>query len=452
MAGEHNTTSIIETDKDLVDLLSPPGADNILTATGIEAENGGKKPSLFQRKQVDLTFLDKPTPDTTGKTEEQLAAEKKVADDKIAADRIAAEIKKKEDIEKGILNPDGTPKGAPAAGESFEDIINNQDDLDPEKNKGTGRPKTDKSALLELTKKLIEKKMIIPFDDDKKIEDYTLQDFEELYEANDQEKAKKLEKDIPVKFFDSLPDKLKSAAAYVANGGTDLKAMFRALAEYEETAELDPATEVGQDAIIRQYLQSTKFGTSDEIEAQLNEWKDGGVANKKADQFKPKLETMKEQFIAHKLQEQEKLKAQHAEQANAYMKNIYEVLEPGELNGIKLEKKTQSMLYAGLVQPNYTSITGKNTNMLGHLLEKYQFVEPRHDLIAEALWLLADPEGYKNKLREGGKTDAVKNTVRQLKTEEKNKVASTSAPEDNEDESKKITKIPRPSAGTFFKR
>ncbi len=443
MAGE-NTTSIIETDADLMQLLNPPGADNVITATG---EEGGKKNNLFQRKTTDLSFLDKPNTDPPAKTAEQLAEDKKVADAKAEADKVA-EAKKQEGIQNGTLNPDGTPK----VGESFEDIINNhQDDLD-DKTKGVGRPKLDKNGLFELTKKLIEKNMLVPFDDDKKLEDYTLQDYEELYEANDQEKAKKLEKDIPVKFFDSLPDKLKSAAAYVANGGTDLKAMFRALAEYEETAELDPATEVGQDAIIRQYLQSTKFGTQDEIEAQLNEWKDGGVANKKADQFKPKLDTMKEQFIAHKVQEQEKLRAQQTEQANEYMKNIYQVLEPGELNGIKLDKKTQSMLYAGLVQPNYTSVSGKNTNMLGHLLEKHQFLEPRHDLIAEALWLLADPEGYKSKLRETGKAEAVKNTVRQLKTEEAKKVASTSAPEDNEDESKKGRTIPRPSATTFFKR
>ena len=28
------------------------------------------------------------------------------------------------------------------------------------------------------------------------------------------------------------------------------------------------------------------------------------------------------------------------------------------------------MLYNGLVQPNYPSVSGTNTNLLGHLLEK----------------------------------------------------------------------------------
>jgi hypothetical protein len=68
--------------------------------------------------------------------------------------------------------------------------------------------------------------------------------------------------------------------------------------------------------------------------------------------------------------------------------------------------------------------------MLGHLLEKYQFVEPRHDLIAEALWLLADPDGYKGKIKEQGSKKTVEDTVRKLKTEESRKISSSGISED----------------------
>ena len=95
------------------------------------------------------------------------------------------------------------------------------------------------------------------------------------------------------------------------------------------------------------------------------------------------------------------------------------------------------MLYSGLVQPNFPSISGKPTNMLGHLLEKYQFVEPRHDLIAEALWLLADPEGYKSKIKNQGSQQVTEKVIRQLKTEESKK-NSTSYTRDDD----KYTKTP----------
>lgn len=446
MADNNKGTTTVDVTDDIATLLAQPGADNIMTpATGDNKDD--KKPNLFSRKATDLSFIDKPDFNKSGKSEEEIAAEK-------AAAEAEAKRKLEEGVKNGTLNPDGSPKNPEPQGggkgtDSLEDILN-ESGAGAEEGKGTGRPKMDKDALYELTKKLIESKKLVPFDDDKPLEKYTLADYEELFEANEQYKADKLQKEIPVKFFDSLPDKLKSAAAYVANGGTDLKGMFKHLAEYEETLELDDKNERGQEEIVRRYLQSTKFGTADEIEEQLNEWRDQEILEKKAGQFKPKLDAMQEQYIAFKVQEAENLRKQQQEHAENYMKSVYSVLEPGELNGLKLDKKVQSMLYAGLVQPNYPSVSGKNTNLLGHLLEKYQFVEPNHGLIAEVLYHLADPDGFKAKIKEQGKTAAVAETVRNLKTEERKKIAS-SQPNEDDERNEKTFKIPRPGAG-FFKR
>lgn len=157
---------------------------------------------------------------------------------------------------------------------------------------------------------------------------------------------------------------------------------------------------------------------------------------------------MHDQVIAQTLTRQENIRKQQQGQAHKYMENVYNTLEPGELSGVKLDKKTQSMLYNGLVQAQYPSISGKQTNLLGHLLEKYQFVEPNHSLIAEALWLLADPEGFKEKLKGAGERASTEKTVRMLKTEESRRVASTFEEEKND---KTTKKIPRPNQG-FFKR
>ena len=134
------------------------------------------------------------------------------------------------------------------------------------------------------------------------------------------------------------------------------------------------------------------------------------------------------------------------------MENVYNVLEPAQIGGVQLDKRTQSMLYAGLTQPNYPSISGKNTNLLGHLLEKYQFVEPNHELIAEALWLLADPDGYKNKLREASVKEKVKETYRSLKTEESKR--QSGSPQDDDMSTGKSTKptLKRPTTTNIFKR
>jgi len=171
------------------------------------------------------------------------------------------------------------------------------------------------------------------------------------------------------------------------------------------------------------------------------------IFESKANKFKAKLDAMQEKVVQQKLAQQEKLRNQQQAQAQAYMENVYNTLSPGELNGLKVDKKVQSMLYTGLVQPNYPSILGRPTNMLGHLLEKYQYVEPNFPLIAEALWLLADPDGYRSKVKEQGKTEAVEKTVRQLKTEQAKMQTSAPVVEKEETVQRRI-----PRGGNFFKR
>ena len=403
------TTTVQEVEMDLNDILGTPGAENIMLPEE-------KKSTVFTSKKVDTSFLDKEDDESSN-------------DDKPSRPEVAIE--------------------------ALNDIVNDDNESEDSEisTANTGRPKVSKNGMIEFTKKLIEKGQIVPFDDDKSIDKYSIQDFEELFEANMSDKERKIREQTPVEFFDALPQELQYAAKYVADGGQDLRGLFRTLAQVEEVVNLDPSTEEGQETIVRSYLQATNYGNSEDIEEEIDGWKDRGDLESKANKFKPKLDAMQDQIIAQKLQQQEGLRKQQDVQAKAYMDNVYNVLQPGEINGIKLDKKTQSMLYTGLVQPNYPSVSGRATNMLGHLLEKYQYVEPRHDLIAEALWLLADPEGYKAKVRDNAVKDTVAKTVRQLKTEQSNRVSSTVTSDGDEDSTKKSSgpKLQR-AQQSFFKR
>jgi hypothetical protein len=224
------------------------------------------------------------------------------------------------------------------------------------------------------------------------------------------------------------------------------------LAAVEEIRELDVNDEDSQEQIVRSYLHATKFGDADEIEEEIEAWKERDELGNKAKKFKPKLDAMQEQIVARQLQQQEGMRKQQQQQAAVYTDSIYKALEPGELNGLKLDKKTQSELFGGLTQANYPSMSGRPTNLLGHLLEKYQYAEPNHALISEALWLLKDPTGYRNKVREMGKKEAVTETVRQLKTEQSNKITSNTSTSEDDTTRKKPQGVARPAGGSFFKR
>jgi hypothetical protein len=384
-----DTTTVGQIDVNIDEIFGTPGADSVMLPTEGEEE---KQKSLFSKENIDTTFLDNPTATSQEREEAR---------------------EKKEEVEEAIAELDNLISQEEEAGNK-------------------GRPKVDKSGLYELASKMIEEGALIPFDDDKPLEDYTTKEFRELFEANMAERENQVKESVPQEFFQALPQELQYAAKYVADGGQDMKGLFRTLAQVEEMRQLDPTDQYDQAEIARQYLHATGFGSPEEIENEIQDWLDLDRLEQKAVQFKPKLDRMQNEIIQKQLAEQEARKQQQSQAAKAYQDNVFNTLQGGDLGGIKLDKKTQSLLFSGLVQPNYPSISGKPTNMLGHLLEKYQFVEPRHDLIAEALWLLADPDGYKNKVRDQGSKRAVEDTVRKLKTEESRKLASS--PEYDEEE------------------
>lgn len=390
-------------DINLDEFLPMPVADDILTAPDSSKTNVFSKP-----KDLDTTFL-----------EEKAKFEDKVED-------------KKEEV------------NLEAATKVIDEII----DQPEQETKTTGRPKVDKSGLVETFSKLIDEGLIVPFDDEKPMEEYSMKDWKELIQANFEDRENKVKQELPASFFESLPNELRYAYKYIADGGQDLKGLFKALSHVEEVRELDPNSETDQEVIARQYLRATQFGTDDEIAEEIETWKDLGTLGKKANQFKPKLDKMQQEVLEYQLQRQEEVKKQQQEAAHQFMDNIYNTLKDGQLNGVRIDNKTQTFLFNELTQPKYQSLRGGSTNLLGHLLEKYQFVEPRYDLIAEALWLLADPDGYKSQIKTIAKSEATQETVRKLKTEEARKLPTSVAEE--QDDQPVRRKIPRQQ--NIFKR
>ena len=395
-------TSVEKVDLDIDSWLGAPGADSII----VPESKPDEKTNIFSSNKTDMSFLDE--------NEEP-----------------ANEIK-----------------------DVLEEISSVQDDENPDE-PSKGRPKTDKSGLVGFLKKRIESKEMFAFDDydesKQSLDDYlsslSEKDVDELWQANISNLKQEVASQTPAQFFESLPEELQYAAKYVADGGQDLKGLFQALAQVEQVRELDPTNDSDQEAIVRSYLQATNFGDADEIEEELTNWKDLGQLEKKAKQFKPKLDMMQEEMVQSRLAQQEMIKQQQEQAAEAYVQNVFEALRPGELNGVKLDKKVQSFLYNGLTQPQYPSINGNPTNLLGHLLERYQYVEPRYDLIAEALWLLSNPDDYRANLMRQGKNQAVEQTVRQLKTEQSRNKATSSVNTEPREQSRKI-----PRQTNIFKR
>ena len=336
--------------------------------------------------------------------------------------------------------------------EDVKDIIDTLDDESDEDVEKKKRGRKSINGISDVFSKLIKDDKIVPFDDEKSLDDYSAKDWEELIEANLEEKANQVRRETPKQFFASLPEELQIAARYVADGGTDIKGLFNTLGSVEETKQLSLKSESDQETIIKEYLGATGYGSSDEIAEEIEIWKDLGKLEKQAAKFKPKLDKMQEKIVVKKLEEQDLKKKQQEQASKKYMSNVYETLKEGSLGDIKVDRKTQAMLYNGLVQPSYPSVNGTNTNLLGHLLEKYQFVEPNYTLISEALWLLQDPEGYKAKIMDKGAQKSVEQTVRKLKTAAASNSSASLGIQEKDDNKRKPAGKKLPRTNNIFKR
>lgn len=421
-----NTETQVETIsvEDMDNLLGTPGAESVMTPGEPAAEEGEKPTSFFQKEKVDMKFLDPNSPTDPPEPTEP------------PADPAAA-------IEE--------PPAEPVAPDSFESIV--EENLDEDGKPKAGRPSLDKEGMAQLAQTLIDDKMILPFEgEEKKLEDYTMDDYKELFKMNFDNQRQQIQAETPKEFFASLPPELQYAAKYVADGGNDLKGMFRALAASEESKAMTIDTEAGQERAARQFLQASNFGNDEEINEQIESWKDLDKLEAKAQQFKPKLDAMQDQIVQRQVQEQEQMRTQREQQSQMYADSIYNTLAEGKLGDIKMNSKVQNILYQGLIQPNYQSVSGQPTNLFGHLIEKHQYVEPNHGLIAKALWLLADEEGFEAEIRKSATNEAVAETARKLKVEQSNKIASGNDEPGTGGGKKPATPGLRREPKNFFKR
>lgn len=325
------------------------------------------------------------------------------------------------------------------------------DDSDDDKDK------TDKGSdgdvrmtkpLNKLISKLIEQEVLLPFDDGKPIEKYTYDELEELIKTNIEFISNDAKEKYIHEFIESMPQEVKIMLDYVSKGGNDINNVLKLINKISDINSL----EVGEDddVIVRLYLENTNFGDSNEIDEHIELLKSTNKLHDYAKRYKEKLNEMNNKIIENEKRKMEELKKKQEEYAIQYVKNVKDALREQKINDVKLPQSKIGELYSGLTDTNYTSITNKKTNKLGYLLEKYQFVEPNMKLIAEVLWLLDNPNEYKEHIKSLAKNEITADIQRKLLTEsqrEKNITTNMNTDVDN-----KIVKTKKSIPRNFFSR
>ena len=291
-------------------------------ATVITPDDASKK-SMFSTKNNDLSFLDN-EPDNDDQ------------DDDDELDENGNPIPPKSDKPKGDLS------------NILDQDLEEEDDDDYEedvssKNKGGRKP-----AFIEAMKKLQEKGLITPFEDAPDLETYTTDDIVELIEANFSTHMDEIAQKAPMDVFGKLDPKIQEVVAYNLNGGKDITSILKTVAQSQEVSNLSLDKEEDQERIVREWLRETKFGSDEEIEDEITAYLDRNELDKKAAQFKPKLDKKQAEIMQAKLSDQEE-RRKKAEQVKVhYAEKIYKTLNNSHLNGLPLNNKVQTAFFPRL--------------------------------------------------------------------------------------------------------
>lgn len=282
---------------------------------------------------------------------------------------------------------------------------------------------------------LIEKGLLAGFEDDSPIK--TKEDLETLIKGNKEQWISEARAEAVKQEVERLPEAVKFVLEYAKSGGQDLRSIFKILSQDEESRSYDTSQVQDQKDLIRKYY-STQGWNDDEIEEELINLVETKRIEAKAIQFKPKLEqintTRKDEALKQqKLIEEDQLKAR-----KFFTQNVVDTLKKGKIGDINLTKEEQADVYNALVREQYQSFSGQ-TNRLGALLDRIQYVEPNYELLAEVTLLLSNPAEYKKKIRDEVKTEVTADTVKKIKIEQnKQKINSEHNPEK---ENKKMPKL-----------
>jgi len=111
---------------------------------------------------------------------------------------------------------------------------------DDKKTTISSKDKTEVSAPIKGITQLIKEGLILPFEGETPIEDYSAKDIADLIKTNFAQNRKETKEEVTTEFFEAISPDLQHLAKFEMDGGQDLKGEMRKLLATLEVRDLDP--------------------------------------------------------------------------------------------------------------------------------------------------------------------------------------------------------------------
>lgn len=330
--------------------------------------------------------------------------------------------KKKEEEE--VITPEGEEKTETS---TEPPVIKEGEEKKP------GRKPTDPISLVN---ELVEAGVLFDFEDGPA---KTIEDAKELIRLNIEENKKSSFDKVWEDKVKTFSPQVQAILHYAEGGGADVTPLLSAISQVEKTSDFDVESEVGQEAIISEFLKISGW-SDDDIKEEIETAKDLNKLKNKAEKFLPKLNQMHEQRIQMIMAEQEESRREADLARRNYLNTIKTTLDKDKLGDIKLSRQEKAMIWEGLTDVKYTSWSGQPTNLFFKKLEELQAGDKAdYDHFLEVVYNTLNRSAFKDKIKTEIKNEVTAETVKKLKIQEKQR-SSTDETFFNEEKKPNVVK------------
>ena len=304
--------------------------------------NGGNDDFIIDESQVDFSFenpglqeIDEHKEDTSDKDDKDLE------DGEVNESENSEEDDEYKDVDKDDLFANGFNQDSDEEDEEDDSDEDETSDDEDESKDSSEKPKSKgkkTSGIVSVFKMLKDKGIIeLNEDDEAELDDNTASDM--IEDSFDRAVDNKL-----AEMISGLEPERKELIKFISGGG-DLSKLSLTVGNKISAVDIDKESD--QIKILKNHLISTEFGDEDEIDAQIQFYKDRGILDKQAKKIYKNTESKEQQKRQEILQQQEQERAKTKENQRKYRGTLIKTLEENsEIGDITFSRKDKDL-------PNY---------------------------------------------------------------------------------------------------
>ncbi len=265
---------------------------------------------------------------------------------------------------------------------AIADDSDNPDDDDEDEDLYSGFSESAKIAIAEIKTGT--------FDIDEKLipKDLNLETLHRLYQKSNELKVQE-----EIERVSAAAGEAEKYVKFLLEGGDP--AVLKQAMEFKEILDLDPEEEEDQKLIIGEEL-SRKGLPEDEIQDLVTSILDKGKGKQRATAALAAFRKAEDDMLTYYKEEQEQIRQEQKRAYNEYVTSIQEIVDRGQVAGVKLSKKDQKEVLDALFTPTeIVDIVGNDGKPRKTKVTKIQALQNelngnKEKIVAFALWLLKD--------------------------------------------------------------